>query len=310
MSADILHISDYRQPAVVPAGLRPAATGQTAAHAADADRPAAAEHDLGKRTAASRLLALLDAFGVGDGAKTLSELSRHAGLSLTTTHRLVHELRGWGGVEVDPRGRYRLSNKLLALASGSAQAFELRERALPHLMALNRVAGISVQLAVRDGGDVLYLEALRTIPNYTGQNRIGGRMPLHTVATGLVLLAHEEPAFVDEYLSGPLARFTERTPTDPAAIRRELERLRERRYVCADRTVTPEAGSVAAPVVGEDGRVVAAVGVIYFVAQTDPRQLIRPLLTAAKQISQAMTETRSAPDPRTIAFNRRRAGLL
>lgn len=303
MSADVLQISDYR----------PDADG-TAAGAGIAARRAggtAAAHDApGKRTAASRLLALLDAFGDGEGPKTLSELSRHAKLSLTTTHRLVHEMRAWGGVDVDERGQYRLSNKLLALASGSTKAFALRERALPHLVELNRFATISVQLAVRDGGDVLYLEALRSIPTYTGQNRIGGRMPLHTTATGLALLAFEDDDVVDEYLSRPLARYTAHTLADPASIRRELELIRHRRYTIADRTVTPEASSIAAPVIGEDGRVAAAVGILYFKSYPDPRRLVEPLLTTATRISQAMVDTRTAPDPRTVAFNRRRAGLL
>ncbi len=304
MSADVLHISEYRPGTGTGAAtatphppLMPAVIAQT-------------QDGRAKRTAASRLLALLDAFGASDGPKTLSELSRHANLSLTTTHRLVHEMRAWGGVDVDERGQYRLSNKLLALASGSTKAFDVRERALPHLVELNRVAGVSVQLGVRDGADVLYLEALRTIPTYTGQNRIGGRMPLHTTATGLALLAHEDPAVVAEYLAGPLARYTSHTLVDPAAIRRELEQIRDRRYVIAGRTVTPQASSIAAPVMGADGRVTAAVGILYFTSHPDPRRLVEPLLTAVTRISQAMADTRSVPDPRTVEFNRRRAGLL
>lgn len=308
MSADVLQISDYR-----PGAFHGSDGGSAIEAAVSPPRPSRVPETNdapAKRTAASRLLALLDAFGTGEGPKTLSELSRNAGLSLTTTHRLVHELRAWGGVDVDERGQYRLSTKLLALASGSTKAFDLRERALPHLVELNRVVGISVQLGVRDGTDVLYLEALRTIPTYTGQNRIGGRMPLHTTATGLALLAYEDARVIDDYLAAPLARYTSHTLADAASIRRELEHVRHRRYVIADRTVTPEASSIAAPVVGENGRVVAAVGILYYTSYPDPRRLVQPLLTAVTRISQALVETRSKPDPRTVAFNRRRAGLL
>lgn len=269
---------------------------------------AAAEPDT--RTAAGRLLALIGAFAHGGGALTLSELSRHADLSLSTTHRLIKELLAWDGIEVDSVGRYRLSNKILELASGSTQAFELRERALPHLIDLHRQTGLNVQLAVREHDTVLYLEALRTLPNYSGENRIGGRLPLHATGTGLVLLAYADDAFVDDYLSRPLHRYTPHTLTDPAALRAHFADVRRRRYTIAPRSISLETGSVAAPVLGADLTVVAAVTAIYFHGRHHPEGLVGPVLTAANRISQAMAATGTAPDPRTVDFNRRQAGLL
>src|SRR5690625_5786877 len=70
-----------------------------------------------KRTAAHRVLSLLEAFSVGGGALTLSEISRHADLSLTTTHRLVREVLEWGGLDIDTNGRYRLDRKSTRLNS-------------------------------------------------------------------------------------------------------------------------------------------------------------------------------------------------
>ncbi|MGO1629436.1 MAG: helix-turn-helix domain-containing protein, partial [Microbacterium sp.] len=60
-----------------------------------------------KRTAAGRVLSLLEAFAHGNGSLTLTEISRDAGLPLSTTHRLVHEVMSWGGLELDDQGRYR-----------------------------------------------------------------------------------------------------------------------------------------------------------------------------------------------------------
>lgn len=267
-----------------------------------------APDETGKRTAAARVLALLDAFSTAGGSLTLSEISRTANLSLTTTHRLVKEVLAWGGLEVDDTGHYRLSRKVLDLASSSTAAMDLRERALPHLVTLHRRTGSTVLLGVRDGGTSMYLEALRAHPNYTGENRIGGRLELHVAATGLVLLAHADDEFVEDYLRRPLKRYTAETLADPDELRRYLARVRSAGYATAVRSLAPGASSLAAPVHGRDGTVEAAVAVIY-TDDEELNRLIEPLRTTAHRVSRALCE-RAPVDPRTVDFNRRSAGLL
>lgn len=262
-----------------------------------------------KRTAAGRVLALLGAFAEGGGALTLSEISRHARLTLTTTHRLVHEVLEWGGLEVDAHGRYRRSRKFLDLASSSTQGLSLREQALPHLVELHRSSGLTVHLAARDDDSVVYLEALRSHPNYTGENRIGGRLRLHVAGTGLVMLAFAPDAFVQDYLSAPLKRYTSRTLTDPAELCARLAEIRKRRYVVLDGHLAPRAGSVAAPVFNPDGTVDTAVGVVFITGQNDPGRYIDMVVMAAARISNTLAERDTRLDPRTIDFNRRHAGL-
>src|SRR5260370_27901947 len=66
-----------------------------------------------RKNAAGRLLAVLDAFGPRSRALSLSEISRRSELSLSTTHRLVHELLTWGALGRDPDGRYSIGVRLL-----------------------------------------------------------------------------------------------------------------------------------------------------------------------------------------------------
>lgn len=264
----------------------------------------------GKRTAAARVLAVLDAFSRGGGALTLTEISRHADLSLTTAHRLVKEVVAWGGLELDDTGHYRLSRKILDLASASTRALRLRETALPHLMDLHRRTGLTVTLSVRDDLDVLYIEALRSHPNYSGQNRIGGRLRMHVTATGLVLLAFSDEAAIRDYLREPLKGYTPHTVTDVPVLLDHLRTVRRNGYAIAARSVALEAGSVAAPVMDADGTVETAVGTVYFVEQHDPRDLVDQVRFTANRISRALRETDTTPDPRTVDFNRRHAGLV
>lgn len=262
-----------------------------------------------KRTAASRVLSLLEAFSHGRGALTLTEISRDADLPLSTTHRLVREVMSWGGLEIDDQGRYRLSRKFVDLAAGSTRALHLRDSAMPHLIDLHNATGLTVHLAARDGDEVMYLEALRAHPNYTGQNRMGGRLSLHLTATGLVLLAYADPEVVDDFLTRPLRRFASGTPTRPEQVRALLEGVRRRRYALAERTVAEGAASVAAPIRGLDGTVPAAVGVTYNLARGGARELADMVRMTARRISEGLMPQDVRPDHRTITFNRRRAGL-
>lgn len=263
-----------------------------------------------KRTAAARVLALLGAFSRGGGSLTLSEISRYADLSLTTTHRLAKEVLEWGGLELDEKGRYRLSRKILDLASASTEALRLRETALPHLIDLHHRTGLTVTLSVRDGMEVVYLEALRSHPNYTGANRIGGRLPMHITATGLVLLAYADHSVLEDYLKTPLKPYTPHTVTEPSELVARLRTVRKDGYALAVKSMTMRAGSVAAPVIGADGTAETAVGVIYLVDQHAPGQLIEQVRFTANRISRHLRQKDPAPDPRTIDFNRRQAGLI
>lgn len=262
-----------------------------------------------KRTAAARVLALLDAFAQHGEPLTLTEIARRADLSLTTAHRLVREVSDWGGLESDREGRYRLSRKILQLASASTEDLRIRELALPHLVDLQRRTGLTVNLAVRDGDHVMFLEALRAHPNYSGQNRIGGRLPLHTSANGQLLLAFADESVQEDYLARPLKRYTEQTPVDPSQIRAALARARRNGYVCVSGSVALEAESMAAPVPDALGAVDVSVGVIYARTEHDPHVLKDLLRATARRISRARVE-RPVLDPRTIAFNRGQAGLI
>lgn len=264
--------------------------------------------DTGKRTAARRLLDVLGAFARGGGSLTLTEISRYAELPLPTAHRLVREIVGWGGLELDDTGHYRLTHKILGLASSSTSAMRLRERALPHLVELHRRTGLTVHLAVRDGRHVMFLEALRSHPNYTGQNRIGGRLPLHVSAPGLLLLAHAGEEAVSEYLRTPLERYTTQTIGDGPTLRRWLRGARSAGYVVGPRFIAADVASAAAPVLAPDGGVETAVGIVYPTSTADPRRVLHLVQATAARITRSLREQRG-PDPRTIDFNRRRLGI-
>jgi len=243
------------------------------------------------------MLAVLEAFGPAHSSMTLSEISRRSGLSLTTTHRLVGELREWGALERAPDGRYGIGLRLLELGALAPHGLQLRELALPYLDDLHQATRANVLLAVRDGADVVYVEALRARGAIRLLSRLGGRWPLHATGTGRVLLAFAPPEVQEDVLRQPLQRFTPETVTDPAQLRRILADVRRTGVAVCENQLTADAPAlaVAVPVRGKGDELVAALGVTVELGAVPAQSLIPVLGATARSISRALGAPSAMP---------------
>ncbi|GAA3765856.1 IclR family transcriptional regulator [Microbacterium kribbense] len=247
-----------------------------------------APDDGSQRTAAQRVLAVLEAFDEEHLTLTLSEISRRVGLSLSTAHRLVGELRQWGALERSAEGRYAIGMRVLELGSLEPQGLRLREVALPHLGDLQAALNAGVHLAVRDRYDTVYVEYLRGRDGANVLSRLGGRWPLHATGTGQVLLANAPQAFQDEVLAMPLQKYTRKTVVDPRELRRTLAEVRRTGVAIADESITQHAVAVAVAIRGPRDRVVAALSVTLHRDAWTPTAALPALTTAARAISRAL----------------------
>ncbi|WP_416971200.1 IclR family transcriptional regulator [Streptomyces sp. 4F14] len=243
---------------------------------------------MSQRSAPDRLLSVLAAFDHEHPALTLTDISRRAGLTLTTAHRLVGALTTWGALERDESGAYHVGLRLWEIAALSPRGLALRQIALPYLEDLYEATHENVQLAVRDGHDVVYTEWLSGRSSVGVHIRVGARWPLHVTGVGLVLLAHGDVGLQEAYCAGELKAFTGHTVTDPARLRRLLAEVRRTGVAVSDRQVTEDALSVAAPVRGPGGEVVAAVSVVVPEQGAQVGVLAPAVRVAARGISRAL----------------------
>ena len=198
--------------------------------------------DTGTGTSQSleRGLAILSAFDSDRPLIGVSELSRELELSRSTAHRYIATLAQLGYLQQDPDSkRYRLGPKVLDLGFSAINSMDVREISAPHLRRLSDETGHTVNLAILDGTDVVYIERCRTAQ--PGQREIdlnlhvGARLPAYCTAMGKAILAF----LPDERREDIIARieFTPRGPntiTDPRAFREgwadpDRRHLRERR---------------------------------------------------------------------------------
>src|SRR5574340_299537 len=98
------------------------------------------------RTVTSKVIAILEAVSAGGGRLTLSQISRRSRLPIATVHRLAGELVGWGGLERDAGGAYRIGARLWEIGSLTPNRTGLRELAMPFMEDIYEVTHENVQL--------------------------------------------------------------------------------------------------------------------------------------------------------------------
>ena len=240
----------------------------------------------------ARALAVLAAFDAEHPALSLSAVARRAGLPLSTAHRLVAELAAWGALERAQDGSYVVGRRLWDLGLLAPVSRELREVALPFLQDLSAATRENAHLAVRDRTSALFVERISGRSAVAIVSRTGSRLPLHATGVGKVLLAHACPEVVAEVLRRP-RRMTPYTVVDPRVLRRQLSEVRRRGYAVTGEEMSLGAASVAVPVHGEDGHVVAALGVVAASSRRDLARLAPALQVAAQGVARAA----AAPGP-------------
>lgn len=205
-------------------------------------------------------LAVLEAVARGGRPRGVTELSRELQLTKSNAHRLLQTLVAQGFVRHDAeRGTYTASLKLWELGTGVLAQIDVRDFAMPHLRALARRCGETVNLAILDGTHVLFIERIEAgQPVRAGY--VGVRAPAHALATGKALLAHAPETVIAAACARPQA-FTKHTITDPAALHAELAAVRRQGYATNRGEWRELVNSIAGPVWGPREVPVAAVGV-------------------------------------------------
>jgi DNA-binding IclR family transcriptional regulator len=233
-----------------------------------------------------RTLDVLGAFGPEHRVLRLTDLAARSGLTPSTTLRIVRRLEARGFLARRADG-YVVGRRTWDLGLLAPVQTELRDVAAPFLQDLQAATRATVHLAERDGDRVLYLDRLQGSASVPVVSRVGGRLPLHTTGVGKVLLAHAPAEVVGQVLAG-LQRVTPYSITSPGLLQRQLAQVRREGFASTSGEMDVGNASVAVPVRGPDGDVVAALGLVVATLGRDRPRLVAALSVAAAGISRAL----------------------
>lgn len=240
-----------------------------------------------ERSVVDRTLSILGVFDRDNRILTLSDISRRSGLPVATVHRIVNKLHGWGALERREEGGYSIGLRLWETATLAPRYAGLAEAAQPHLVELHGQSGGAAALALLDGTESVCLSFLSNDPALTAHwGTPGDRLPLHSTAVGLVLLANASIVLQDEICGGPLHAYTAATITNGTTLRSSLNKIRREGYAVVWGSLREGRGAIAAPVRNARGTVVAAVGVVGALDTLQPSRLTPLVLATAEAISQ------------------------
>lgn len=236
---------------------------------------------------------LLKEFGKGDREIGVTELSRRLKIGKSTAHRLLNTLAEERLLEQDPQtGAYRLGLAMYELGASVSLHMDLHEACTPVLDQLRNATRETVQVAVLDDREVVYVERRESPQTLRLFGRVGHRNSAHLTSTGKLLLANLPPERLEALLDGwTLERRTPYTIVDVAVLRSQLDLIRTRGW--AENVNEAEVGvaSVAAPIRNGRGDVVAAVSVAGPVQRLNGeslRRFARPTMEAGLAISRRL----------------------
>ncbi|WP_172805663.1 IclR family transcriptional regulator [Brachybacterium avium] len=219
---------------------------------------------------------------------SLSDLARSVQLSKPAVYNLLKTLEIEGLVRKSPDARYSLDWGMYELGTAVLRGVDVTRVARLHLDRLAARTGEAVLLAIIDDGSVLYVDRGQSDEAFSMVANVGRRSPLHSNASGKVLLAGQDPAFLDRLLEEPLQRSTPQTIVDPAALLDELERVRQQGYALCSQEQELGLSSVSVPIRDHTGSVHAALTVAGPSARVEHRaelDLADLLRTEAQEIS-------------------------
>jgi DNA-binding IclR family transcriptional regulator len=224
------------------------------------------EASQGRNATAERAIDVLLLFDEAHPVLSASEIARRLDMPRSTTYRYLQTLRSYQLIEDDARGGFRLGTRIFQLGRIARQGLGYVEVARSFMQDLATRTGEVVLLTRRSGAQVVCVERLEGDPGHPIRLSYerGHVLPLHAGASAKVLLAFSDPAEIDATLSSvdELPRFTGRTVTDKATLRRHLERIREDGYATSAGEVDAGVRGIAAPILLPDGRVAAGLSVV------------------------------------------------
>jgi hypothetical protein len=176
-----------------------------------------------------RMFTLIDVLATREEAITLKEISERTGLHPSTTHRILNDLAVGRFVERPEAGSYRLGMRLLELGNLVKDRLNVRDVSLQPMRELHKLIQQPVNLSVRQGDEIVYVE--RAFSERSGMQvvrAIGGRAPLHLTSVGKLFLAMDDAQRVRAYATRTgLSGQTRNSITQLPVLERELSKARQ-----------------------------------------------------------------------------------
>ena len=236
-----------------------------------------------------RMFTLIEVLAGREEAMALKDISEQAGLHPSTTHRILNDLTVGRFVDRPEAGTYRLGMRLLELGNLVKARLSVRDAALAPMRELHRLTQQPVNLSVRQGDEIVYVE--RALSERSGMQvvrAIGGHAPLHLTSTGKLFLATDDVQRVRAYATRTgLPGHTRNSITQLPQLERELVKTRHAGVAYDNEELELGVRCMAAGIHDDQGNLIAGLSISAPADRLDDDWLPK-LQQTARQISAAL----------------------
>lgn len=236
-----------------------------------------------------RMFALMDVLASREDAISLKDIAEKTGLHPSTAHRILNDLAIGRFVERSQPGSYRLGMRLLELGNLVKGRLNVRDAALLPMRELHKRIQQPVNLSMRQGDEIIYVE--RAYSERSGMQvvrAIGGRAPLHLTSTGKLFLSADDATRIRAYATRTgLHGQTKNSITQLPALERELNRVRQMHYALDNEELELGVRCMACGIYDDQGKLVAGLSISAPASRLDDSWLGQ-LQATARQISDTL----------------------
>jgi DNA-binding IclR family transcriptional regulator len=236
-----------------------------------------------------RMFSLMDVLASREDAISLKDIAEKTGLHPSTAHRILNDLAIGRFVERSQPGSYRLGMRLLELGNLVKGRLNVRDAALLPMRELHKKIQQPVNLSVRQGDEIIYVE--RAYSERSGMQvvrAIGGRAPLHLTSVGKLFLSADDVQRIRAYATRTgLHGQTKNSITQLPALERELAKVRQMHYALDNEELELGVRCMACGIYDDQGKLVAGLSISAPASRLDDAWLGQ-LKATAQQISDTL----------------------
>lgn len=225
-----------------------------------------------------RILELLDHSPYG---LQLKDIAAKTGINKSTAHRFLCHLGDEGYLFRDAAGTYMPGARLARLGTGVSFQATLSRICRPTLETLRSTTGETVNLAVLDGTEIVYLDVLESQQMFRLVSPVGMRRPAHLTSLGKAIIANlADERHKEEILSSIRTVSSASQKTNHAArLEKALRQAGRQGFSLDDEESATGARCVGAAIFDAEGSVVGSISVSGPVQRITKKQL--PFFSAA-----------------------------
>ena len=242
----------------------------------------------------ARALSILELFNDRRLELTTNAIAQLTGLNRGTTYRFCRTLLSLGYLEEVEPSTFRPGVKCISLAQAALGSREIVQIAMPYLNRLHESLNESVNMAILDDTEIVYVVRLLSSDLLTLRLGVGSRMPAYATSLGRAMLAFLPPNVAADNLDrSEITALTPWTLTSRTAIEKDLAAIRSNGYAYNDQGVAAGVRGIAAPVLDARGRPLASINLSIarpLTSRDVTRKLAPEVIRTAREIGARATE--------------------